>query len=150
MASNAGIGQQRQKQIGQTGIPVYTGQRTCHRRATALRTTIMAVKSGAVDMGLAVGVEKLAGAGLLGAGGRPKSDKNEVEPQRPLRRRHQHRRPWHRQHARRVRASGHGVRHKYGGTSFELFAKISERRTTRQHPQPVGGVHQADDPSTRS
>ena len=31
-------------------------------------------------MGLAVGVEKLAGAGLLGAGGRPKSDKTVYEP----------------------------------------------------------------------
>ncbi|MBV8986604.1 MAG: thiolase family protein, partial [Acidimicrobiia bacterium] len=36
--------------------------------ATALRTAIMAVKAGETDMGLAVGVEKLAGAGLLSGG----------------------------------------------------------------------------------
>ncbi|MBU6313321.1 MAG: hypothetical protein KGN38_12390, partial [Actinomycetales bacterium] len=80
MQSNAGIGQQLQKQIGQTGIPVYNVANACATGATALRTAIMAVKSGEVDMGLAVGVEKLAGAGLLGAGGRAKSDKNEWTP----------------------------------------------------------------------
>ena len=64
MASNASIGQQLQKQIGQTGIPVYNVANACATGATALRTAIMAVKSGEVDMGLAVGVEKLAGAGL--------------------------------------------------------------------------------------
>src|ERR1700734_3870879 len=66
MAANAGIGQQLQKQIGQTGIPVYNVANACATGATALRTAIMAVKAGEVDMGLAVGVEKLAGAGLLG------------------------------------------------------------------------------------
>jgi acetyl-CoA acyltransferase len=74
MAANAGIGQQLQKQIGQTGIPVYNVANACATGATALRTAIMAVKAGECDLGLAVGVEKLAGAGLLGAGGRPKAD----------------------------------------------------------------------------
>ena len=67
MAASAGIGQQLQKQIGQTGIPVYNVANACATGATALRTAIMAVKAGECDMGLAVGVEKLAGAGLLGA-----------------------------------------------------------------------------------
>jgi acetyl-CoA acyltransferase len=40
----------------------------------------MAIKSGEVDMGLAVGVEKLAGAGLLGGGGTPKKDGKVWEP----------------------------------------------------------------------
>src|SRR5436309_12055049 len=66
-----GIGQQLQKQIGQTGIPVYNVSNACATGATALRTVVMAVKAGECDMGLAVGVEKLAGAGLLGAGGQP-------------------------------------------------------------------------------
>jgi acetyl-CoA acetyltransferase len=52
----------------------------CATGATALRTGIMAVKAGECDMGLAVGVEKLAGAGLLGGGGQPKKDKNTWEP----------------------------------------------------------------------
>ena len=68
MGAAAGIGQQLQKQIGQTGIPVYNVANACATGATALRTVIMAVKSGECDMGLAVGVEKLSGAGMLGAG----------------------------------------------------------------------------------
>ena len=74
MAANAGIGQQLQKQIGQTGIPVYNVANACATGATALRTAIMAVKAGEVKYGLAVGVEKLSGAGLLGAGGRKKAE----------------------------------------------------------------------------
>src|ERR1700712_5606332 len=80
MGASSGIGQQIQKQIGQTGIPVFNVANACATGATALRTAIMAVKSGEADFGLAVGVEKLSGAGLLGAGGRPKSDKNEWTP----------------------------------------------------------------------
>ena len=138
MQSNAGIGQQLQKQIGQTGIPVYNVANACATGATALRTAIMAVKSGEVDMGLAVGVEKLAGAGLLGAGGRPKSDRNEWTP------------------SGRVGAVtaldgrvgtesmpgvfaqvGMEYGHKYGGTSFELFAKISEKNHAHSTLNPL-------------
>ena len=79
MQANAGIGQQLQKQIGQTGIPVYNVANACATGATALRTAIMAVKSGECDMGLAVGVEKLAGAGLLGGGGRAEERQHHVD-----------------------------------------------------------------------
>ena len=72
MAAAAGIGQQLQKQIGQTGIPVYNVTNACATGATALRVVAMAIKAGEADMGLAVGVEKLAGAGLL-AGGSPQA-----------------------------------------------------------------------------
>ena len=72
MNASAGFGQQLQKQVGQTGIPVYNVANACATGATALRTAIMAVKAGEVDVGLAVGVEKLAGAGLLGGGGQSK------------------------------------------------------------------------------
>src|SRR6187399_3765745 len=75
-----GIGQQIQKQVGQTGIPVFNVSNACATGATALRTAIMAVKAGETDMGLAVGVEKLSGAGLLGGGGRPKSDDDTWAP----------------------------------------------------------------------
>jgi acetyl-CoA acetyltransferase len=61
-------GQMLQKQVGQTGIPVYNVSNACATGATALRTVIMAVKAGEVDYGLAVGVEKIAGAGLLAGG----------------------------------------------------------------------------------
>jgi acetyl-CoA acyltransferase len=73
MGGGAPIGQMLQKQIGQTGIPVYNVSNACATGATALRVAYMAVKAGEVDMGLAVGVEKLAGAGLL-AGGSRKGD----------------------------------------------------------------------------
>src|SRR3954462_3717243 len=70
LMGRGGIGQQLQKQVGQTGIPVYNVANACATGATALRTAIMAVKAGEVDMGLAVGVEKLSGAGLLSGGSR--------------------------------------------------------------------------------
>src|SRR6516162_8574955 len=79
MAANAGVGQPLQKQIGQTGIPVYNVANACATGATALRTAIMAIKAGETDMGMAVGVEKLAGAGLL-AGGTAKPDAKTYEP----------------------------------------------------------------------
>ena len=59
------IGQALQKQIGQTGIPVYNVSNACATGATALRVAIMSVKSGESDYGLAFGVEKLSGLGLL-------------------------------------------------------------------------------------
>ena len=65
LIGNPGYGQALQKQIGQTGIPVYNVSNACATGATALRVAIMAIKAGETDMGLAVGVEKLSGAGLL-------------------------------------------------------------------------------------
>src|SRR6266516_8120157 len=79
MGASGGIGQQIQKQVGQTGIPVFNVANACATGATALRTAIMAVKAGECDFGLAVGVEKLAGAGLL-AGGSKKDDANTWTP----------------------------------------------------------------------
>src|SRR3954466_11232476 len=65
LVGDPGYGQLLQKQIGQTGIPVYNVSNACATGATALRVAIMAIKAGETDMGLAVGVEKLSGAGLL-------------------------------------------------------------------------------------
>ena len=94
----------------------------------------------------AVGVEKLAGAGLLGAGGRPKSDKNEWTPERSLRRRHHHRRPHrHRQHARRVRPGGHGVRPQVRRHQLRAVRQDQREEPRAQHAQPAGRLHQADD-----
>ncbi len=70
MQANAGMGQQLQKQLGQTGIPVFNVANACATGATALRVAIMAIKAGEADMGLAFGVEKLSGAGLLSGGSR--------------------------------------------------------------------------------
>ena len=137
MSPGGGIGQQLQKQIGQTGIPVYNVANACATGATALRTAIMAVKAGECDMGLAVGVEKLAGAGLLGGGGRAKSDHNVYEP--------------HGRYGAVATIDGRigtetmpGVfaqigmeyGHRYGGASFEMFARISEKNHSHSTLNP--------------
>jgi acetyl-CoA acetyltransferase len=138
------IAQQLQKQVGQTGIPAYNVSNACATGATALRTAIMAVKAGEVEMGLAVGVEKLAGAGLLGGGGTPKSDGNEWQPSGrygavgPI--------------DGRVGTEampgvfaqvGMEYGHKYGGTSFELFAKISEKNHSHSTLNPLAAYSKA-------
>ncbi|MCB1001510.1 MAG: thiolase family protein [Acidimicrobiales bacterium] len=138
MNAGAGFGQRLQKQIGQTGIPVYNVANACATGATALRTVIMAVKSGEVDMGLAVGVEKLAGAGLLGGGGTPKKDSKVWEPSgrfgavAPT--------------DGRIGTDampgtfaqvGMEYGHKYGEVSFETFAKISEKNHAHSVLNPL-------------
>ena len=70
--------------MGQTGIPVYNVSNACATGATALRAFCMSIKAGETDMGLAFGVEKLAGAGLL-AGGSRKSDDNTFTRVGPVR-----------------------------------------------------------------
>ncbi len=137
MAANAGIGQQLQKQLGQTGIPVYNVANACATGATALRVACMAVKAGETDVGLAFGVEKLSGAGLL-AGGSRGADSNTWEP--------------HGRYGAVAPVDGrigtetmpgvfaqigmeYGYRH--GGTSFELFARISEKNHAHSTLNPL-------------
>ncbi|MCE2855672.1 MAG: thiolase family protein [Ilumatobacteraceae bacterium] len=132
------IAQQIQKQIGQTGIPAYNVSNACATGATALRTAIMAIKAGECDMGLAVGVEKLAGAGLLGGGGKPKADGHTWTPSgrfgavAPT--------------DGRIGTDtmpgtfaqvGMEYGHKYGGASFELFARISEKNHAHSTLNPL-------------
>lgn len=132
------IGQDLQKQIGQTGIPVYNVANACATGATALRTAIMAVKAGECDMGLAVGVEKLAGAGLLGAGGQAKNDEGIYRPQgrygavAPV--------------DGRIGTDtmpgvfaqiGMEYGHRHGGATFELFARISEKNHAHSTLNPL-------------
>ena len=138
------IGQAIQKQIGQTGIPVYNVSNACATGATALRTVIMSIKAGESDMGLAVGVEKLAGAGLLGGGGTPKKDGAEWVPEgrygaiAPI--------------DGRIGTDGMpgtfaqvGMEygHKYGGVSFETFAKISEKNHGHSTLNPLAAYTKA-------
>ena len=137
MNAAAGIGQQLQKQIGQTGIPVFNVANACATGATALRTAIMAIKAGECDMGLAVGVEKLSGAGLL-AGGSRKEDDGTFTPNG--------------RYGAVVPVDGRigtetmpgtfaqiGMEygHKYGGTTFELFARISEKNHAHSTLNPM-------------
>ncbi len=137
LMGGGGIGQQLQKQVGQTGIPVYNVSNACATGATALRTAIMAVKAGECDYGLAVGVEKLAGAGLL-AGGSAKSDGKVYEP----RGRYGSVAPTDGRIGTETMPGvfaqiGMEYGHKYGGTSFELFAKISEKNHAHSTLNPL-------------
>lgn len=75
-----GPGQRLQKQIGQTGIPVYNVANACATGATALRTVFLAIKAGEADMGLAVGWEQMGKMGLLGAGGKGDRARTVYEP----------------------------------------------------------------------
>ncbi len=131
------IGQPLQKQIGQTGIPVYNVTNACATGATAMRVVMMAIKAGETDMGLAVGSEKLAGVGLL-TGGTVKADGKTWTPE-----------------GRYDAVSavdgrigtetmpgvfaqiGMEYDHKYGGASFELFAKISEKNHSHSTLNPL-------------
>ena len=136
-------GQMLQKQIGQTGIPVFNVANACATGATALKTTIMAIKSGECDYGLAVGVEKLAGAGLL-AGGSRGADSKTWDPKgrfgavAPI--------------DGRIGTEtmpgtfaqiGMEYGHKYGGVSFELFAKISEKNHSHSTLNPLAAYTKA-------
>ena len=77
--AGSGIGQRIQKQIGQTGIPVFNVANACATGATALRTVYLSIKAGEADMGLAVGVEQMGKMGLLGGAG-TKKEKKVFEP----------------------------------------------------------------------
>jgi acetyl-CoA acyltransferase len=137
LMGGGGIGQPLQKQVGQTGIPVFNVANACATGATALRTTVMALKAGECEMGLAVGVEKLAGAGLL-AGSSRAQDSDTWTP-----------------HGRfgevaatdgRIGTStmpgvfaqiGMEYGHRYGGVDFELFAQISEKNHAHSTLNPL-------------
>ncbi len=137
MGGGSSIGQQIQKQVGQTGIPVYNVANACATGATALRVAYLAIKAGEADMGLAVGVEKLAGAGLLAGGSRPVdagtwSPKGRFGAVAPV-------------DGRIGTETMPGVfaqigmeyGHRYGGTSFELFARISEKNHAHSTLNPL-------------
>jgi acetyl-CoA acyltransferase len=137
MSASAGLGQQLQKQIGQTGIPVYNVVNACATGATALRTAIMAIKAGECDMGLAVGAERLSGAGLLAGGTRQDSTSSWT--------------PAGRYGAVAVLDGRVGTEtmpgvfaqvgmeygHRYGGVSFELFARIAEKNHAHSTLNPL-------------
>ena len=137
MAASAGIGQQLQKQIGQTGIPVYNVANACATGATALRTAIMAVKAGECDYGLAVGVEKLSGVGLLTGSARKKEGDTWAPDGRYGAVTSLDGRVGTETMPGVFAQVGMEYGHKYGGTSFELFAKISEKNHAHSTLNPL-------------
>ena len=66
MYASGMVGQRILREIGLTGIPVVNCANACATGATAFREGWIAIKAGLYDLVLAVGVEKMAGAGLLG------------------------------------------------------------------------------------
>ena len=137
MAASAGIGQQLQKQLGQTGVPVYNVANACATGATALRVAMMAIKAGEADMGLAFGVEKLSGAGLLSGGSR-KEDSDAWTPSG----RYGAVAPVDGRIGTEIMPGvfaqiGMEYGHRYGGTSFELFARISEKNHMHSTLNPL-------------
>jgi acetyl-CoA acyltransferase len=137
MHANASMGQQLQKQLGQTGIPVFNVANACATGATALRVAIMAIKAGEADMGLAFGVEKLSGAGLLSGGSR-KDDGTTWTPSG----RYGAVAPVDGRIGTEIMPGvfaqiGMEYGHRYGGTSFELFAKIAEKNHSHSTLNPL-------------
>jgi acetyl-CoA acyltransferase len=137
------FGQVLQKQIGQTGIPVYNVANACATGATALRTAVLAIKAGEADYGLAVGAEKLYGIGLLG--GSPPRDAGDV---------------WEPQGRQGAVMSLDGIvntenmpgtfaqigmeyGHRYGGVTFDLFARISEKNHGHSTLNPLAAYSKA-------
>jgi acetyl-CoA acyltransferase len=131
------IGQDLQKQVGQIGVPTFNVNNNCATGATALRVAMMAIKAGEAEVGLAFGVEMLSGAGMLGNWGgddeagewTPEGRNGAVVPLEgqvntfvmPA-----------------VFAQiGLEYGHRYGGTDFELFAKISEKNHAHSTLNPL-------------
>jgi acetyl-CoA acetyltransferase len=143
MRGPVNFGQLVQKQVGQTGIPVYNVQNACATGATALRTAMMAIKAGEADFGLAFGAEKLAGAGLLG--GEPAAEPGPVWT------------PAGRQGAIMgldglvntdkmpgvFAQIGMEYGHRYGGVTFDLFARISEKNHWHSTLNPLASYSKA-------
>lgn len=137
---NPGFGQSVQKQLGQTGIPMFNVENACATGATAIRTAMLAIKAGEAEIGLAVGAEKLSGAGLLRGGGKSRSGPKTWQPSGRL-----------------DAVTGlegrvgtdlmPGVfaqigmqylhRHSYAGTPLELFARISEKNHSHSTLNPL-------------
>jgi acetyl-CoA acyltransferase len=140
LMGTTGFGQALQKQVGQTGVPVYNVTNACATGATALRTAVMAIKAGEADYALAVGAEKLAGAGLLGRKPTRDGEKRSWEPRG--------------RYGAVTTMEGHigtdlmpGVfaqigmqylhQHEYGGVPLELFARISEKNHSHSTLNPL-------------
>jgi acetyl-CoA acyltransferase len=122
-----GFGQALQKQVGQTGIPVYNVANACATGATALRVAYLTIKAGEADYGLAVGAEKLAGAGLLAEGTSGQANDTWTPSGRFGAVASVDGRIGTETMPGVFAQIGMEYGHRYGGTSFELFARISEK-----------------------
>jgi acetyl-CoA acyltransferase len=139
----SGAGQRLQKQIGQTGVPVYNVANACATGATAFRVAVLAIKAGEADTALAVGFEQMGKAGLLGASA-------PLDSSKPFRR------------AGRYGAvgpiegylgtslmpgtfamSGMEYAHQHDGVGFEQFAKVAEKNHAHSALNPLAQYRKA-------
>ena len=132
-----GFGQALQKQVGQTGIPVYNVANACATGATALRVAYMTIKAGEADYGLAVGAEKLAGAGLLAEGTSGQANDTWTPSGRFGAVASVDGRIGTETMPGVFAQIGMEYGHKYGGATFELFARISEKNHAHSTLNPL-------------
>jgi acetyl-CoA acyltransferase len=131
------FGQALQKQVGQTGIPVYNVANACATGATALRVAYMAIKAGEADYGLAVGAEKLAGAGLLAEGAAGRANDTWTPSGRFGAVASVDGRIGTETMPGVFAQIGMEYGHRYGGANFELFARISEKNHAHSTLNPL-------------
>src|SRR5687767_4176305 len=142
--ANGMVGQRIQKQIGQTGIPVYNVANACATGASAVRVVYMAIKSGEADVGIAVGSEVMGKMGLLGGANRARGEKHVFEPNG--------------RYGAVMGTEGHlgtglmpGVfaqagmeyAYKYEGVGFEQFAKVAEKNHEHSVLNPLAQYQKA-------
>ena len=121
-------------------MPVYNVANACATGATAIRTVVMAIKSGEAQIGLAVGAEQMGKMGLLG-GGATKKEKKVFEPSG--------------RYGAVTGVDGHlgtetmpGVfaqagmayAHDHDGVGFEQFARVAYKKPSPLDAQPAGAV----------
>lgn len=131
------FGQQVQKQIGQTGIPLYNVHNACATGATAIRSVLMEIRAGEADVGLALGVEHMTSASPPYRTPRPKEGTH-FEPEG---------RDGHVMATEGVLGTGHmwgvfaqtGVDYarRHDGVGFEQFAKVAEKNHAHSTLNPL-------------
>jgi acetyl-CoA acetyltransferase len=131
------FGQQLQKQIGQTGIPLYNVHNACATGATAVRSVLMEIKAGEADVGLALGVEQMS-AGSPPFRMKPPPERRVFAPEG---------RDGHVMATEGVLGTGHmwgvfaqtGVDYarQHDGVGFEQFAKVAEKNHAHSTLNPL-------------
>jgi acetyl-CoA acetyltransferase len=131
------FGQQVQKQIGQTGIPLYNVHNACATGATAVRSVLMEIRAGEADIGLALGVEQMS-AGTAPYRIPPRKDGNVFAPEG---------RDGHVLPVEGLLGTGHmwGVfaqtgtdyARQHDGVGFEQFARVAEKNHAHSTLNPL-------------
>jgi acetyl-CoA acyltransferase len=137
------FGQQVQKQIGQTGIPLYNVHNACATGATAVRSVLMEIRAGEADVGLALGVEQMSSGSAPYRMTKP-ADRKVFAPEG---------RDGHVLPTEGVLGTGHmwGVfaqtgtdyARQHDGVGFEQFAKVAEKNHAHSTLNPLAQYQRA-------